>query len=229
MTTPLFAPPAPILMPIAGRPETWPVNRVFCVGRNYAGHAREMGMEPDPNSFFYFTKWGSTIVPPGDLPFPPETQNFHYEGELVLAIGGHGHALSDADADALIWGYACGLDMTRRDLQTAMKDKGWPWDIAKNVEQAAPIGLIHPRSDVGTLDAGAISTWVDGAVKQQGDLADMMWSPARLVARISRAYHLQPGDLIFTGTPEGVGPVQPGQRIEVRIERLSPLAVRFVR
>lgn len=215
-------------MPVAGTHQRWPVNRLFCVGRNYAAHAREMGMAPDPTSFFFFTKWASCVVGPGDVPMPPETASYHHEGELVLAIGATGHALTPEQADALIWGYACGLDMTRRDLQSAMKDRGWPWDVAKNVEAGAPLGLIHPRRDVGALEAGAITVHVNDTLRQSGDLADMMWSPARLVAQISRYYTLQPGDLIFTGTPEGVGPVRAGDAIRVAIAGLSPLDVRMI-
>jgi fumarylpyruvate hydrolase len=224
----LFAPPPPVLMPIAGMADRWPVNRLFCVGRNYAAHAREMGMAGDRGTFMYFTKWASTVVGPGDVPMAPNTSNYHYEGELVLAIGAAGANLTPEQADALIWGYAAGLDMTRRDLQFAMRDKGLPWDIAKNVEAGAPLGLIHPRSATGPLTAGAITTHLNGARVQHGDLTDMLWGPAEIVALISQSYTLQPGDLIFTGTPEGVGPVVAGDQVVVAIDGLTSLAVRFV-
>jgi fumarylpyruvate hydrolase len=233
MSSLLFSPPNPIVLPIAGSTTYYPVGRVFCVGRNYAAHAREMGASVDPANFFYFTKWASSVVPGGDiaggdLPFPPNSQNVHFEGELVLALNGSGHALTLEQADALIYGYACGLDITRRDLQNTMKAQGWPWDIGKNFEYAAPVGALHPRAQIGTLGPDTIlETWVNGTQRQNAEIGSMLWSPAEIVARISRSYTLAPGDLIFTGTPEGVGALGPGDQVEVRIGALTPLAIRY--
>lgn len=204
----------------------FPVRRVFCIGRNYAAHAREMGSDPDRDPPFFFTKWAEAVVPSGTtIAYPPETADFHYEAELVVAIGKGGRDIAPDDAAAHIFGYAAGLDMTRRDLQQAAKDKGRPWDTAKNVEQSAPLGVIHPASAV--LAAGAIALTVNGAVRQQGDIADLIWPIGDIIAYVSRFYRLEPGDLIYTGTPSGVGPVVEGDEIVVTIAGLSPCTVRI--
>ena len=220
---PVFEPQAPIRVPV-DTGDGFPVRRVFCIGRNYAAHAREMGSDPDRDPPFFFTKWAEAVVLSGTaIAYPSETANFHYEAELVVAIGRSGRNIAPADAAAHIFGYACGLDMTRRDLQTAAKDKGRPWDTGKNVEQSAPIGLIHASSAVMT--AGAITLSKNGEVKQSGDLSDMIWSIADVIAYISRFYRLEPGDLIYTGTPDGVGPVVPGDKLTVSIAGLSDLDI----
>ncbi len=225
---PVFAPLAPVLVPV-DTGEGFPVHHIYCIGRNYAAHAREMGSDPDRDPPFFFTKWAEAAVPPEPsqmgttIAYPPQTQNYHYEAELVVAIGTGGRNIAPENAAAHIFGYACGLDMTRRDLQNAAKDKGRPWDTGKNVEQSAPIGLIHASNALMT--AGAITLNKNGELKQSGDLSDMIWPVADVIAYISRFYRLEPGDLIYTGTPEGVGPVVPGDQLSVCIAGLSDLVI----
>ncbi|WP_242415599.1 fumarylacetoacetate hydrolase family protein [Sphingomonas panni] len=204
----------------------FPVRRVFCIGRNYAAHAREMGRDPDREPPFFFTKWAETVVPTGSvIAYPPETGNFHYEAELVVAIGSGGRNIAAADAERHIYGYATGLDMTRRDLQLEAREKGRPWDTGKNVEQSSPLGLIHPASEVGHLSTGRIELTVNGTVKQEADLADLIWSVPDVIAYVSRFYRLEPGDLIYTGTPAGVGAVVEGDQIIVSVAGLSDCVV----
>lgn len=224
MTT-LFEPPAPVLAPTSdGR--LFPVRRVFCIGRNYAAHAREMGFDPDRDPPFFFTKWAETVVSGGTvIAYPPETRNYHYEGELVVAIGTGGRNIAEEDALAHIYGYAAGLDMTRRDLQIAAREKGRPWDTGKNVEQSSPLGVIHPASAVEHPDKARITLTVNGETRQDATLGALIWSVPEVIAYISRFYRLEPGDLIYTGTPEGVGAVVEGDAIAVAIDGLTPLAV----
>lgn len=204
----------------------YPIRRIFCIGRNYAAHAREMGRDPDREPPFFFTKWAETSVPSGStIAYPPETSNFHYEAELVVAIGKGGRNIAAADALAHVYGYASGLDMTRRDLQLEARDKGRPWDTGKNVEQSSPIGLIHPVSEVGHPDSGSITLTVNGEVKQDADLNELIWDVPDVIAYVSRFYDLAPGDLIYTGTPAGVGPVVEGDEIVVKIAGLSDCVV----
>lgn len=206
----------------------FPVRRLFCIGRNYAAHAREMGRDPEREAPFFFTKWAENIVPSGTtIAYPPETSNFHYEAELVIAIGKGGRNIAAADALAHVYGYAAGLDMTRRDLQFEAREKGRPWDVAKNIEQSAPLGLIHPVSAVGHLSAGRIALTVNGQVRQDGDLAEMIWNVEEVIAYVSRFYRLEPGDLIYTGTPAGVGAVVEGDEIIVTIEGLSDCVIKI--
>lgn len=220
-----FAPQPPVVAPVANG-EGFPVRRVFCIGRNYAAHAREMGADPDREPPFFFTKWAETVVPSGTvIAYPPETDNYHFEAELVVAIGKGGRDIAPKAASGHIYGYACGLDMTRRDLQNDAKAKGRPWDIGKNVEQASPLGLIHPAAECGPMDTGVIVLRQNGDAKQTGDLSDMIWPVADVIAYISRFYRLEPGDLIYTGTPEGVGPVRVGDSLLVSIAGLSDLVV----
>ena len=222
----LFDPPAPTAVPVAGTERLFPVRRVFCVGRNYAAHAREMGRDPDREPPFFFTKWADTVVPgPATIAYPSKTENYHFEAELVVAIGGSGAAVTAATAPGLIFGYAAGLDMTRRDLQSAARDLGRPWDTAKNVDASAPLGLLHPVAEIGHPTNGAIRLEQNGEIRQEADLADLIWSVPDVIAFLSELYPLAQGDLIFTGTPAGVGPVRPGDRLRVGIDGLSDLEV----
>jgi fumarylpyruvate hydrolase len=204
----------------------FPVRRIFCIGRNYAAHAREMGRDPEREAPFFFTKWAETLVPTGGVvPYPPSTANFHYEAELVVAIGKGGRDIAADDAAAHIFGYATGLDMTRRDLQLGARDKGRPWDSGKNVEASSPLGLIHRADECGHLGPGRIALTVNGETKQEADLADLIWPVPDVVAYISGFYRLEPGDLIYTGTPAGVGPTIPGDTLVVSIAGLSDCTV----
>jgi fumarylpyruvate hydrolase len=223
--TQLFQVPAAPLAPTSDG-NSFPVRRIFCVGRNYAAHAREMGRDPDREPPFFFTKWAETVVPSGaTIAYPSETKNFHYEAELVVAIGKSGFRLAPDQALSHVYGYATGLDMTRRDLQLEAREQGRPWDTGKNVEQSSPLGIIHPIAQIGHPEKGRIALTVNGATKQDADLSELIWPVADIVSFLSRLYHLQPGDLIYTGTPAGVGPVVPGDIIEVTIAGLSPTSI----
>ena len=211
---------------IDGRAERFPVGRIFCVGRNYAAHAKEMGSDPNREPPFFFTKFPQSLVPGGGtVPYPPVTKNFHYEGELVIAIGKSGAKVAVENALDLVFGYACGLDMTRRDLQFDAKDHGRPWDTGKNFAFAAPLGSIRPVEGHGHAAKGALVLTVNGEKKQEGQLTDMIWSPAEILSHLSGLERLMPGDLIYTGTPAGVGPVKPGDIIHVEIGGLPSLDV----
>jgi len=211
---------------IAGSDKTFPIRRIFCIGRNYAAHAREMGKDPNREAPFFFTKFPDTAVPSGgEIPYPSETTNYHYEAELVIAIGKEAAAISKAAALDTVFGYAVGLDMTRRDLQLQARDKGRPWDTGKNFGFSAPIGPIRPVDTGGHVSAGRIHLTVNSVTKQDADIADLIWDCAETIAYISRFERLFPGDLIYTGTPAGVGPVQPGDVIDVNIAGLEPLSV----
>ena len=222
----LWAPPAPVSLPVRGTRARFPVNRLFFVGRNYQAHAREMGTSVDKASMrpVYFTKFSAMLAESGTVaPYPPETADYHHEMELIVALGQGGFRVSQTEAERMIFGYACGLDMTRRDLQATAKAKGNPWDVAKNVEKGAVASEIV-RAEGRILRSGEISLCVNGDVRQKGDLGDMIWSIPEIIADLSTYYHLQPGDLIYTGTPEGVGPVQPGDRLEGRIDGVGTLS-----
>ena len=224
----LFPPPPPVLAAVAGRADTFPVRRVFCVGRNYADHAREMGKDPVRDPPFFFTKWAETVVPDGStIPYPPATEDFQFEAELVAAIGRAGRNIRPDRALDHVWGYAAGLDMTRRDLQQQARAAGRPWDTGKNVEFSSPLGSLHPVADLGHPAEGRLTLTVNGAVRQETDIADLIWPVADIVAFLSELYRLQPGDLIYTGTPARVGPVWPGDALVTTIEGLTPLRVRI--
>jgi fumarylpyruvate hydrolase len=231
----VFPPHQIAALHIAGSDERFPVRRVYCVGRNYAGHAREMGSDPDREPPFFFCKPGdaAAVVPvaPGavaELPYPPQTSNYHYECELVVAIGDGGSDISVADAPKHIFGYAVGLDMTRRDLQGKMKDAGRPWEIGKAFDYSAPVGELRRAADVAGVESAAIALALDGRVKQSSSTDHMIWSVAETIANLSTLFRLEPGDLIFTGTPEGVGAVTRGQSLTGSIEGLSSLSVKFI-
>ncbi len=220
-----FEPAAPVLAPTATA-EAFPVRRVFCVGRNYAAHAREMGRDPDREPPFFFTKWAETVVGDGAvIAYPQATADFQYEAELVVAIGRPGRDIPEAAALGHIWGYATGLDMTRRDLQLQARAQGRPWDTGKNVEASSPLGLIHPVAKVGHPASGAIELMVNGVIKQSADLSELIWTVPEVLAFLSGLYRLEAGDLIYTGTPAGVGPVTAGDLMEVAIDGLTPLRI----
>lgn len=222
----VFPAPSQAAAPVRGRAERFPLRRIFCVGRNYEAHAREMGVAADREAPFYFTKASEHYAPSGStIAYPPGTANYHYELELVVAIGTSGFRIPEGEALGHVFGYACGLDMTRRDLQAAAKEKQRPWDIGKDVEQSAVLGEIAPAAQIGHPDRGRIELRVNGQVKQSGDLSDLIHGVPAVIAHLSGYYHLRPGDLIYTGTPEGVGAVKPGDRLEGSIEGVGTIAV----
>ena len=226
-TTYLWTPPPVASLPVRGSEMRLPVNRLFFVGRNYHAHAVEMGRPVDKRAErpFYFTKSPSTLVESGaTVAYPPETENYHFEMELVVAIGKPGFRVQPSDAPALIYGYACGLDMTRRDLQLAARDKGRPWDLGKDVEASSVVSEIVPHPGP-VISRGELALTVGGQPRQKSDIDKLIWSVPELIADLSLFYHLQPGDLIFTGTPEGVGAVQPGDRIDGRIEGVGEIVL----
>jgi len=227
MTTYLWTPPPVYSLPVRGKAERLPINRLFFVGRNYHAHAVEMGRPVDKaiEQPFYFTKAPSTLVESGaTVAYPPETKNYHHEMELVVAIGAAGFRVTESDAAALVYGYACGLDMTRRDLQLVARDKGRPWDLGKDVEQSSVVSEVVPMPGV-LLDRGELAMTVNGQPRQKSDLNMLIWNVAELIADLSRFYHLQPGDLIFTGTPEGVGAVVAGDRIDGHIAGVGEIVL----
>ncbi len=223
MSTLFDLPPRPAV-PILGEAATFPVNRIFCVGRNYAAHAAEMGFAATKDASFYFTKTPSAICHSGTtIAYPLGTANCHYEMELVVAIGAPAFRIAEADALSVVLGYACGLDMTRRDLQNAARDQGRPWDLGKDFEQAAVIAPITRVEAFGAMEAQRIQLSQNSAVKQDAVLSDMIFNVADLIADLSKFYHLAPGDLLYTGTPAGVGPIAVGDRLVGTIEGLTPI------
>ena len=213
---------------IAGTDARFPVHRIYCVGRNYAEHAREMGNDPDREAPFFFSKPPDAVVANNsDVTYPTATDNLHHEVELVVAIGRGGAAIAANEAPEHVFGYAVGNDLTRRDLQAAAKIAGRPWDTAKGFDRSAPLAEIHPVTEVGHIQAGDIELRVNGELRQQGRLEDMIWSVAEIIAHLSRLYTLVPGDLIFTGTPAGVGALVPGDGVEASVSGLAPLRHRM--
>ncbi|MEG3152232.1 fumarylacetoacetate hydrolase family protein [Sphingomonas sp. ZT3P38] len=210
---------------IAGSSDRFPVRRIYCVGQNYADHAREMGSDPTRQAPFFFAKPGDAVVPDGSaLPFPTRTADLHHEVELVVALGAGGSDIAPDAAERLIFGYAVGIDLTRRDLQAEAKKAGRPWDMAKGFDRSAPIGPITP----GVPPArGAIALTVDGEMRQRGDLDQMIWNVAEIIATLSTFVELRGGDLIFTGTPAGVGPIRAGQVVRATIDGVQPLEISF--
>lgn len=227
----LFALPQPTV-PVLGSEASFPVRRIYCIGRNYAAHTREMGSDPDREPPFFFQKPSDAVqfVAPGtvaDHPYPSLTRNYHYEVELVAALKSGGRNIPVDRALEHVHGYALGLDMTRRDLQRGMGDQKKPWEIGKAFDRSAPIGPIHPVESTGHFTRGAISLAVNGQVKQNADLSMMIWSVAEQIAKLSEAFELKAGDIIYSGTPENVGPVVPGDVILCRIQGLPDLSIRI--
>ncbi len=218
-------PPAPqASVAIAGEATRFPVRRIFCVGRNYAEHSREMGHNPEKEAPFFFSKPADAVVESGaTIPYPADTQNLHHEIELVVALGTGGSDISVESALSHVFGYGVGIDLTRRDLQAVAKAAGRPWDLAKGFDQSAPIAPLHRASAGAQGVKGRIWLAVNGVEKQTGDLADMIWPVADVIAFLSRSVTLQPGDLIMTGTPAGVGPLVPGDRVTGGIDGLGEI------
>ena len=224
--------PAIVGLPIAGSAELFPVRRVYCIGRNYAEHAKEMGFTGREDPFF-FCKPADALVAipagqPGQIPYPSKTANLHYEMELVVALGSGGVNIEVGRANDCVFGYALGLDMTRRDLQNDCKKQGRPWEIGKGFDASGPIGPIHPREVTGTLSQGSITLSVNGVQKQSSDLAQMIWNIPESIAYLSGLFELKAGDLIFTGTPEGVGAVVKGDKMIGHIAGLGDFEVHVV-
>ncbi len=207
----------------------FPVRRIFCVGRNYAAHTLEMGGQPDRELPFFFCKPADAVVTGGaDVPYPPATSDLHHEMELVLAIGRGGADISAEAAPSHVWGYAAGIDLTRRDLQAEARKAGRPWDMGKAFDHSAPIGTIAAAARIGHPSSGRIVLTVDGETRQSSDIALMVWSAPEIVAHLSRLVRLEAGDLIFTGTPEGVGPVKSGETLRGTIEGVGTVTARIV-
>lgn len=214
----------PPTLPIKGTDTRFPINRVFCVGRNYAEHAKEMGADPSREAPFFFSKPACAVyAPQAEVPYPPRTQDLHHEAELVVALHKGGVNLSLLQAREAVYGYAVGVDFTRRDLQAEAKKLGRPWDIAKGFDASGPVSALVPLSETGWLDKGAISLQVNGSQRQQGDLSDMIWTVEEIIVELSTYYFLEPGDILFTGTPAGVSAVQPGNKVDVKIQHVGEL------
>ena len=222
--------PTPIRpsLPVKGTSERFPVRRVYCIGRNYADHAIEMGHDPEKEPPFFFQKNAENIDSSGEFPYPPETNDVHFEVEMIVALKRGGANIEVADAMQLVFGYGVGLDMTRRDLQGEMKKLGRPWEIGKAFERSAPMGPLVSISETGQLDSGVISLSVDGTVRQNGDLNQMIWKVPEQIAYLSRFYDIAAGDLIMTGTPAGVGSIHIGDIMECRVDGIDPFIVKVV-
>jgi fumarylpyruvate hydrolase len=218
-----FTPPATPSVAIAGTDSRFPVHRIYCIGLNYADHIREFGRDPDQSPPVFFMKPADAVVENGAaVPYPPATTDFHYEIELIVAIGRSGRDIAPARALEHVFGYAAGNDLTRRDLQRASKGRGEPWDTAKGFDHSAPVAAIRPARE-GHVSRGRIWLAVNGEIRQESDLRQMIWDVPHIIAALSKLYELKAGDLIFTGTPSGVGPVKPGDRLEGGVEGLEVL------
>ncbi|PNK59823.1 fumarylacetoacetate hydrolase family protein [Psychrobacter sp. FDAARGOS_221] len=228
----VFEPAKPAALDVKGTEDKFAVRRVYCVGRNYAAHAREMGSDPDREPPFFFCKQADAdsvvaVAANGevDLPYPSLTQNYHYEVELIVAIGKDGKNVSIEAANDLIYGYAVGLDMTRRDLQATMREQGRPWEIGKAFDYSAPVGEVTPITDSGEINSGNIKLTVNGETRQLSDINHLTWKVAEIISRLSELFELKAGDLIMTGTPEGVGPVVAGDTMVATIDGLSSITI----
>lgn len=214
---------------VAGTDQRYPVRRIYLVGRNYAEHAREMGYDPDRDPPFFFQKPADVLLPSGsDFPYPVRSEDVHHEIELVAALGKGGADIAEGDALDHVYGYAAGIDMTRRDLQGAAKKMGRPWEVGKAFEHSAPIGLLAPASEIGHPDSGRIWLEVNGKLRQEGDLSQLIWSVPETIAILSGLFTLAPGDLIFTGTPAGVGPVQRGDHLRGGVDGVGEIEIKVV-
>lgn len=223
---PVFSIPSPPLVPIVGQTSGYPVRRIFCVGRNYAAHAAEMGNEVDREAPFYFTKSAHALCLDGaEIAYPLESRDVHYEMEFVVALGSAAFRVSQGSALAHVFGYACGIDLTRRDLQAAAKDKRRPWDLGKDFEASAILGPITTAAEFGPPSDQDIRLMHNEKTAQEARLSEMVWSVPEVIAHLSRFYHLGPGDLIYTGTPAGVGPIAPGSVLRGEIDGLAPVSV----
>ena len=222
----VLEPPETASVAVAGSAARFPVRRIICVGRNYAAHAREMGRDPDREAPFFFLKPADAVVDSGaTIPYPPETNNLHHEIELVVAIGTGGADIKPGRALDHVFGYGVGIDLTRRDLQLAAREQGRPWDWGKGFDRSAPVAPLHPVAQVGHPEAARIWLAVDGRVKQDSDIGKLIWPVPDIIAIASRSMALRPGDLIMTGTPEGVGPVKPGEAITGGIDGLGEITL----
>jgi fumarylpyruvate hydrolase len=228
----VFAAPPQAVVPVDGSSDLLPVHRIYCVGRNYAEHQKEMGFSGREAPFFFMKPADAVLPVPfgnvGEMPYPGETTNLHHEIELVVAIGKAGRNIVAADAAKHIYGYAVGLDMTRRDLQFALRDKGRPWDVAKGFDWSAPISPVKPIGMTGEITAAAIFLNVNGQRRQASDVSNLIWSVGETIEHLSTFYELRPGDLVFTGTPEGVGAVVKGDELEGGVAGIGTLKVRIV-
>ncbi|NNG24397.1 fumarylacetoacetate hydrolase family protein [Telluria aromaticivorans] len=218
--------PAQPSLAVAGLESRFPIRRVFCVGRNYGAHAREMGSDPSREPPFFFTKPADAVVPAsGAVPYPPATQDLHHEVELVVALGAGGVDIAPDDAMALVWGYGVGLDLTRRDLQAVAKDAGRPWDMAKGFDASAPCSPLIPASTLGHPQDARIWLEVNGTLRQEGNLNEMIWPIADVISHLSRLVRLEAGDLIYTGTPAGVAALKPGDQVRGGVEGVTEFAL----
>lgn len=224
----LVPPPPQVAIPVLGSDALFPVRRIYCVGRNYAEHIREMGGDERQPPFFFQKPTDAIVLDGAQIPYPTVTSDFQHEIELVLAIGQGGSDIPLERAAAHVFGQAVGIDLTRRDVQVEARKAGRPWEIGKGFDQSAPIGLLHPTNGGALLDAGNISLTVNGEVRQSGDLAQMIWDSAEIISQLSRQYRLEPGDLIYTGTPAGVGAIKVGDVVRGEVADLTPLTVTVV-
>ena len=214
---------------IAGRTERFPLHRIYCVGWNYVAHVREMGSDPDREPPIFFMKPPDAITPSGSkVAYPPATQNLHYEIELVVAIGREGHAISQAQASEYIWGYGVGIDMTRRDLQSTAKQRGQPWDASKSFDQSAPISELHTVENIGHPNSGRIWLEVNGEARQDGDIGQLIWTVPEIIEHLSALFHLRAGDLVYTGTPAGVSPVERGDVLRGGVDGVATIEIEIV-
>lgn len=220
--------PKVVALPVAGTDATFPVRRVYCIGRNYAAHAVEMGHDPDREAPFFFQKNPDNLDPSGEFPYPPKSSDVHHEIEMAVMLKSGGDNISIENALEHVFGYALSLDMTRRDLQGEQKKMGRPWEIGKAFERSAPIGVIHSVESVGHLDQGRVELKVNGKVKQEGDLNQMIWKVPEMISYLSDYFSLAAGDVILSGTPAGVGPIVKGDTMEVSVEGLGSMTIPVV-